>query len=168
MAAGSTYSPIATTSLGSAVSSYTFSSIPSTYTDLVLIANFDGSVSSYTTLTFNGVTGTSYSRTRLIGNGSAATSDRTANTAGIINLTYNTAGTPVTGIYQIFNYANTTTYKTVICRDASQPDDVAAHVGMFRGSTGSATDAITSITLTKASGNYTVGSTFTLYGIASA
>ena len=164
----STYTPIATTTLGSAAATVTFSSISQTYTDLELVANFDGSVSSYTTLTFNGVTGTSYSRTRLIGSGSAASSDRTANTAGVINLTYNTAGTPVTGIYKIFNYANTNTYKTAIVKDAAQPDNVAVTVGLFRGSTGSATDAITSITLTKASGNYTVGSTFTLYGIASA
>ena len=35
MAAGSTYTPIATTTLGSNVASYTFSSIAGTYTDLV-------------------------------------------------------------------------------------------------------------------------------------
>ena len=163
-----TYEPIATTTLGSAAASYTFSSIPGTYTDLILIANFDGSASSYTTITFNGVTGTSYSRTRIIGAGTTVSSDRTTSAAGFINLTYNTAGTPSTGVYQIFNYANTTTYKTALFRDASRPDDTALTVGLFRGSTGSATDAITSITLTKASGNYTVGSTFTLYGIKAA
>lgn len=168
MAAGSTYTPIATTTLGSAVSSYTFSSIPSTYTDLIFIANFDGSASSYVTLTFNGVTGTSYSRTRLIGDGASGSSDRTANAAGIINLTYSTAGTPATGIYRIFNYSNTTTYKSVLCRDNNSADNVAIDVGLFRGSTGSSTEAITSITLTKVSGNFTVGSTFTLYGIAAA
>ena len=165
--ATNTYVALDKTTVGTATSTITFTGISQAYTDLVIVANFDGSASSYTTLTFNGITGSSYSRTRLIGNGSTVTSDRTNNTAGIINLTYNTAGTPVTGIYQVFNYANTTTYKTIICRDASQPDNVSAHAGMFRGSTGSATDAITSITLTKASGNYTVGSTFSLYGITS-
>lgn len=163
-----TYVALDKVTVGTATPSITFSSIPSGYTDLVMVANFDGSASSYVTLTFNGVSGTSYSRTRLIGNGSSATSDRTANTSGIINLTYNTAGTPVTGIYQIMNYSNTTTYKTVLCRDAAQPDNVAAHVGMFRGSTGSSTEAITSVTLTKGSGNFTSGSTFSLYGIAAA
>jgi len=164
----STYTPIYATTLSSATSSVTFSNIPTTFTDLVVVANFDGSASSYTTLTFNGVTGTSYSRTRLIGDGSATSSDRTASTAGIINLTYNTAGTTVTGIYQILNYSNSTTYKIALCKDAARPDDVAVHAGTFRGSTGSSTEPITSVTLTKVSGNYTVGSTFTLYGITAA
>ena len=42
MAAGSTYTPIATTTLGSA-GTITFSSIPSTYTDLVIVLNGNGS-----------------------------------------------------------------------------------------------------------------------------
>ena len=37
MAAGSTYTPIATTTLGSAQADVTFSSISGSYTDLVLI-----------------------------------------------------------------------------------------------------------------------------------
>jgi hypothetical protein len=163
--ATNTYVALHSTTLTSAVPSVTISSIDQTYTDLVLVANFDSSTSSYSTLTFNGVTGTSYSRTRIITNTSAASSDRTSNAAGIINLTYNTAGTPVIGIYQIFNYANTTRYKTAICRDANAADNAAATIGLFRGSTGSATDAINSITLTKVSGNFAVGSTFNLYGI---
>jgi hypothetical protein len=40
MAAGATYTPIATyTVSGSSTLTYTFSSIPSTYTDLVLVVN---------------------------------------------------------------------------------------------------------------------------------
>jgi len=37
MAAAQTYEPIANTTFGSTTSSYTFSSIPSTYTDLFLV-----------------------------------------------------------------------------------------------------------------------------------
>ena len=40
MAAGRTYTPIATTTLGSATNTLTFNSIPSTYTDLVIICNY--------------------------------------------------------------------------------------------------------------------------------
>ena len=39
MAAGNTYTPIATTTLSSSQNDITFSSIPSTYTDLVIVFN---------------------------------------------------------------------------------------------------------------------------------
>jgi hypothetical protein len=166
--ATSTYTPIATTTLASAASSYTFSSIPQTYTDLILVANFDGSASSYNTLTFNGVGGTSYSKTRVLGTGGYTVSNRSTSTSSIDGIMYNTAGTPITTILNVMNYSNTTTYKTVLIKDSNQPDNVAAHVGLFRGSTGSSTEAITSITLTKSTGNFTIGSTFSLYGISAA
>ena len=76
MAAGSTYTPIYTTTLASAAASYTFSSIPSTYTDLVIAAT--GLTTAGTTLAmrFNGDTATNYSDTYLLGNAGAASSSR--------------------------------------------------------------------------------------------
>jgi hypothetical protein len=163
--ATNTYTVIDTKTIGTATSSVTFTAIPQTYTDLVIVANFSSSTAGYSTMTFNGITGTSYSRTRLLGGGGSATSDRANNEAGIVNLAYNIAGNPLTTIVDIFDYTNTTTYKTVFARDAAQSDNVALHSGMYRGSTGSSFDAITSVTFTKGSGNYAVGSTFSLYGI---
>lgn len=163
--ATNTYIALDKQTVASPVSSITFTGIDQTYTDLDIVANFDGSASSYVTMTFNGVTGTSYSRIRIIGNGASPTSDRTSNAAGIINLTYNNAGTPVLGKYSILNYSNTTTPKPVLCRDTNAADNTALTGGLFRGSTGSSTEAITSITITKGSGNFTTGSTFSLYGI---
>jgi hypothetical protein len=74
-----TYEPIATTTLGSAASSITFSSIPATYTDLRLsVTTADaGATATYLALQFNSDTGANYSRTRITGNGSTATSNRT-------------------------------------------------------------------------------------------
>ena len=164
--ATNTYTVIDTKTIGTATSSVTFTSIPQTYTDLVIVANFSSSTNGYSTMTFNGVTGTSYSRTRLLGGGGSASSDRANNEAGIVNLAYNIAGNPLTLIVDIFSYANTTTYKTILARDAAQTDNVALHSGMYRGSTGSSFDAISSVTLTKGSGNYAIGSTFSLYGIS--
>ena len=66
MAAGITYTPIASTTLGSAAASYTFSSIPNTYTDLVLIASMADSNSGADQrmlVQVNGDTGTKYSTT---------------------------------------------------------------------------------------------------------
>ena len=70
-----TYEPIATTTLGSAVNSFTFSSIPNTYTDLVLVVVVPTAASSGTFgLRFNSDTASNYSHTTLSGNGSSAVS----------------------------------------------------------------------------------------------
>jgi len=99
MAAGSTYTPIATTTLGSSATSYTFTSIPSTYTDLVIVAQIKGDTTTYLNLRFNGDTGSNYSRTTLSGNGSTASSERRSNQTWI-NTDYNEA------IQTDFNYIN--------------------------------------------------------------
>jgi len=81
MAAGSTYTPIATTTLGSTTASYTFSSIPSTYTDLVLVvigeAYFTSTNYINTGVQFNSDTGSNYAAHYLIGNGSSVSSGAT-------------------------------------------------------------------------------------------
>jgi len=52
-----TYEPIATTTLGSNQTTITFSSIPSTYTDLVIVSNMGTTTASYPFIRFNGDTG---------------------------------------------------------------------------------------------------------------
>jgi FlaG/FlaF family flagellin (archaellin) len=68
-------------------------------------------------------------------------------------------------IYQFMNYSNTTTYKTVLGRSNVQDFRVASIVGLWRS-----TSAINTISLRSdnASYNFTVGSTFTLWGIKAA
>jgi len=74
-----TYEPIATTTLTGGTS-YTFTSIPATYTDLVLVVNAaTASGSSNLAMQFNADTGSNYSFTRIFGNGSSASSSRAAN-----------------------------------------------------------------------------------------
>ena len=72
MAALSSYTPIATYTIPTAVNSYTFSSVPSTYTDLQLVIS--GTLSSGATmqLVFNGDTTNVYSGTALYGDGTSA------------------------------------------------------------------------------------------------
>jgi hypothetical protein len=167
MPAGSTYTPIATTTLGSAVSSYTFTSIPSTYTDLVLIANYATSSNAAESVyvQFNSDSGSNYSSTDLIGDGSSATSGRTTS-ASYIRIGGRAVGTSSTAnisITHFQNYANTTTYKTLLNRFGAAALGTVATVGLWRN-----TAAITSITVAGNSQNLSTGSTFTLYGIASA
>jgi hypothetical protein len=179
MAAGSTYTPIFTTTLGSAAASVTFSSIPSTYTDLVLVSFAQGQASggdNRLQLQFNGDTATNYSSTYLVGNGSTASSARDTNRSQIDNVTQladsgSSSFSPF--IHHIMNYANTTTYKTVLQRGNDAGDtttsyrQTGASAGLWRS-----TSAITSIVIKGGGGNsssgFSAGSTFTLYGIAAA
>jgi hypothetical protein len=169
MAAGSTYTPIATVSTSAA--SYTFSSIPSTYTDLVLIGSLrsDKTTANSDTLfvQYNGDTGTNYSTIRMQGNGSTATAAKQTNTAQIALPEISSNGdtsnifTPV--IHNVMNYSNSSTYKTSISRTNAVSVFVIAVAGLWRS-----TSAITSITIFPAGGNFVSGSTLTLYGIAAA
>jgi hypothetical protein len=168
----STYEPIATTTLGSNNANITFSSIPSTYTDLVLVMNYgSNSADTVVSLQFNSDTGSNYSVTTLGGNGSSAFSGRNSNQTimRIVNNIGATSGSIYNmSILNIMNYQNSTTYKTVIARSgtaASPPSPgTEATVGLWRS-----TSAITSLVLNNFSGgNFITGSTFTLYGIKAA
>lgn len=157
-----TYEPIATTTLGTAASSVTFSSISSTYTDLVLV--FGGSVSSFGNLRIqlNGDTGTNYSWTRLLGDGSAAQSDR-GSSQSFINIAILDTNVIGNAIAHLQNYSNTTTNKTVITRGNSTGTYLGATVGLWRN-----TAAINSILIYNSAGNLNSSSVITLYGIKSA
>ena len=176
MAAGSTYTPIATTTLGSAQTSYTFSSISGSYTDLVLIVSGFGAVADgYSVLAQVGNgsidTGANYSTTRLSGDGSTASSGRASN-ANFMRLQsvtgQSTTSSNITNlIINFMNYSNTTTYKTVLNRanqtSGSYPGTEAI-VNLWRST--SAIDTIKVFPFTGAS--FATGSTFTLYGITAA
>lgn len=160
-----TYTPIASITLGADATSVTFTSIPQTYTDLVLVsqtANTGGAANSLA-FRFNSDTGTNYSFTRMYGNGSAAASDRESNInymgLGIVgNSAITSAGT---FINNIMNYANTTTNKTVISRSSDTASTyVSEYVSLWRS-----TAAITSITVLLSGNSLRSGSTFNLYGI---
>jgi hypothetical protein len=162
MPAGPTYEPIATTTLGSAQSSVNFTNFGG-YTDLVLVTSIKDSNDYALLRVGNGSldTGSNYSRTYMLGNGSTATSSRTSNatswyvSADISNYELN--------IHHIMNYSNTTTNKTSVERATA--DGAYAGVNLWRS-----TSAITVLSILSATGTSSLatGSTFTLYGIKSA
>lgn len=170
-----TYTPIATTTLGSAASSVTFSSISGSYTDLILVTNSASSNTiGFQYLRFNSDSNTNYSATSLSGDGTSATSQRSSNSnkgwlgywTGIENTI------KANSITHIQNYSNATTYKSWLTRNNNPNGSqyslgTEAMVGLWRS-----TSAITSITIyNQASGtdyNFAAGSTFTLYGITAA
>jgi hypothetical protein len=164
MPAGNTYEAIATQTLGSAAATLTFSSIPSTYTDLVLVfqgGQTAGSVQGFN-FQLNGDTGTNYSYTRIYGDGSAVYSDRvTSFTSGQIgNLT---ADLTTNALAHFQNYSNTTTYKTVLTRNNLPSSYVFAEVNLWRS-----TSAINQISIFSTTGNLLSGTVASLYGIKAA
>ena len=158
-----TYEPIATTTLGSAQATVSFTSISGSYTDLVLVATvkLTSSNTDRLFLQFNGDTATNYSATYLQGDGSAAASGRFSSVSEMRFYNQSTADF-YPNIIHIMNYANSTTYKTAIGRSSAAAISATATVGLWRN-----TAAITQVDV-KSPNTFTSGSTFTLYGIASA
>lgn len=164
-----TYTPIATTTLGSTTASYTFSSIPSTYTDIVLVADMADSntgADQRMLVRVNGDSSTNYSTTIVYGSGSSATATINSNRTFFDNSSgaSNSITSGSANIYHFMSYSNTTTYKTVLYRQNNLVNTAgtSAIVGLWRS-----TSAINSITIF-CIGSLVAGSTFTLYGIKAA
>lgn len=162
--ATATYTPIATVTITTPIIYADFTSIPSTYTDLILVSNFSCALSGNTWIRLgNGSldTGSNYSVTSLYGDGSSASSNRFSNISWIY--TGDSGTTRSMNIAQIQNYSNTTTYKTLLARDSAPASGVSAWVGLWRS-----TSAINTLRFQSTSGLFQAGSTFTLYGIKAA
>ena len=158
-----TYEPIATQTLGSAAASVTFSSIPQTYTDLVLIVNTQTSSNVNVFMRFNVDTSSNYSDTRLVGNGSAASSGRLTSQTSAIIISGDPSLNFSTYKVDIFNYTNATTFKTFLIR-SNTADRAASLVGLWRATPA----AISTINIRVDTGTFNTSSTFTLYGIKAA
>jgi hypothetical protein len=159
-----TYTLISSNVLSSSAASVTFSSIPGTYTDLVVRASIRTTVgSSVVDVTFNSST-SSYSSTILTGNGSTTSSSRQSNTTE----------------FQVSNVSSTNTANTFSSVEIYVPSYLVSqnkpvsHFGVTENNATSAiirpmaslwsnTSAITSITFTYS--NIASDSSFYLYGI---
>lgn len=171
----STYTPIATVTItGSTTDLVAFNSIPSTYTDLILVCNARSQRTGYTTSELytyiNNDSASNYSRTRIWSNGSSAYSDRNTNQGlalfGEIPAANATSGAFGIVILHLMNYSNTSTYKTLISRNGFGQ---ATAQGDFYVNSWRSTSAISNLSIYNTSANYySVGSTFTLYGIKAA
>ncbi len=161
MAAGSTYEPIATyTVSGSSQRSYTFSSIPSTYTDLVLVVRGSAGAGANCYIRFNSDTGTNYSFVYASGNGSGTEAgSATSQDAAYIGAFYGNSMC----ITNVMNYSNTTTYKTLYSREGDSSQFTRMYVNTWRS-----TAAINSLTFLGNENNLDIGTTLTIYGIAAA
>lgn len=170
----SSYESIATASL-SGISTYTFSSIPSTFKHLqvrMMVRNSDASAGNNNLyLQFNGDTGSNYSFHQLYGNGtSAAASGLVSQTSTPISYTVNNgeaANLFGVGILDVLDYTSSSKNKTVRCLtgfDLNGSGTVAV-----KSTAWLSTNAITSLTLINGGAtNFASGSSIALYGIKEA
>ena len=161
-----TYDLIASYTLPSAANSYTFSSIPSTYTDLVLVMNWAGdSVAANMYLRFNGDSGNNYYGPMFSGTGS--TPAGSVNGAGNQTGTITWTGASFNDIWgahtvHINEYKNTNIWKSALSRGGST-NEATMGCGLW-----ASTAAINSIEVRSGGPNWKTGSVFTLYGITAA
>lgn len=150
-----TYDLIASSILTSQAASVTFSSLPTTFRDLIIVTNalvpsnqvdaniqFNGDTSNYTRVFMYQV-----SNTKLAGTGT----DRQS---------FAPRTSPGTNIIQIFDYRQTDRHKSTLVRS-----DETNYITYTQASRWASTAAITSILLSPASGNWNTGATFHLYGV---
>jgi hypothetical protein len=165
-----TYEPIATQTLSSPATGIDFTSIPATYTDLrivmlpLVVSTWDNSPLR---MRFNSDSTTNYSRTRIRGNGSTVSSERTTSADRFdVSIGGIMVSTPTLYEIDVFSYAGST-YKTClmgISDDLNGSGYSGKGVGLWRS-----TSAITSISLySYVTDILAAGTTATLYGILKA
>jgi hypothetical protein len=170
-----TFTLIASSTAGSGgAADFTFTSIPSTYTDLCVYLS-GRSTASFTRrilrLRINGSsTASDYSGRDLIGSGSAASSGTQApgdsSYIQIYDLPAASATANTFGNISIYipNYANSSTYKSISVDSVAEDNATAAYMSLLAGLYNQNT-AISQIYLAPDSGNFAQHSTAYLYGI---
>ena len=167
-----TYTLIASNTLSSAAAAVTFSSIPATYTDLVIRFAIRDTYSAAANaaqarVTHNGTTA-NYSWTELNGTGASAASGRLSNQAYYETdagspTNANTANTFSSAELYIPSYTASQN-KPVSVFSVGENNTTTAYMSV-RAALWRNTDAITSITLTANISTFVAGSSFFLYGI---
>ena len=162
-----TYEPIATTTLGSAASTITFSAIPNTFTDLRLVLVAIDSAGAGVRMTYNNDTGTNYSNTQLYGAFSNAYSGRSTSIAYCDLSVLGLFSTPKLITVDIFSYAGSTNKTNLVefsgDTNGASTDGVARVVNLWRS-----TAAINRLDLSLSSGQFDAGTSATIYGILKA
>ncbi len=150
-----TYVQLNNVTLASSVPSVTFSNIPGTYRDLILVSRNSATVADSIFLRFNNNT-SDYTAVRIYNSGNSPISDTWAPAEIGFNTTNNI------GIAQIMDYSAIDKHKTYLTRwgNADGTPYVQAYAARW-----ASTDAITSVNIVVGSGSIASGSTFTLYGI---
>lgn len=161
------YTPLQSIQLTQNTTSVTFSGIPQTYQDLILVMSVQGASAASSRdpgIRFNGDNTSNYSYTGTTGNGSTVSSFRSTNqTAGVAGFRFPTSNNELI-VMHIQNYSNSTTFKSAILRTNDSSSLVGMAANLWRN-----TSPISSITILGSdlgTINMVTGSTFDLYGIS--
>ena len=163
---------IASTTLSTATNTITFSSIPADYTHLQLRVLSKSSVTGTggyqdISMNVNSDTGANYSWHELNANGTTASAYGTGS-ASLIRIADNpgayVANSFGAAIIDFVDYANVNKYKTFRCLWGFDGNGDQQRISLRSGNWRS-NSAITSITLTNPSYNFTTYSSFSLYGV---
>ena len=155
-----TYDLIDSVTFG-ASTSVTFSSIPSSYRDLILVGDGEGdSSTAFIVIRYNSDTGSNYNRVRMYGNGSTTSSQAASNQAGVYGTVFEN-GSMSNFIHQILDYSATDKHKPSLTRTNRTGSSVEAQASRWAD-----TSAITSVTIEVYAGTPTSTSSVYLYGVA--
>ena len=153
-----TYTPLATVTLASSASSVTFSNIPATYRDLILIFNGTGSgTTGNLRMTFNGSTLSNFTDVRMYNFNNSSGSDTTG---GDSLVSLGAINNRQASVVQIMDYSATDKHKTYLFRGGATAVGVGASINRWAN-----TAAITSIVLVNTAGTIDAGATLNLYGV---
>lgn len=158
-----TYEPIATVTATGGTSILIMSSIPQSFTDLVLIVNGNNNVDDEFRLRFNNDAGLNYRVLFVYGSsGGVSSSEYVGTNYAQIGGIYSTGTRTGQVMANIFSYSNGNINK-VVSSIASSGNYI-----QFRTNTWRSTAVITQIDAFLAGGTFTNPTTFTLYGIKAA
>lgn len=175
MAAGQTYTPINTITItGSSTNQVDFTSIPQTYTDIVIVAyvrSLAAASSDIMNFWLNNDNTSLYGMSSITGDGSAAAASRETGIP-FWRQGYGVVGNTATANYfgystiHLNNYTNTNGYRTALWRSGSDRGGtgyVMLSTHVYKSQT-----AMSRATFSCNGGNFAAGTVFSLYGITAA
>ena len=170
-----TYRVLASTVLTTTTQNVAFSSIPSTFTDLVLrITNRSGEASSpdyFFTIRLNGDNTSAYTYTRILGQGTSVSANRGTGSTSLLagSTTAGGATSNAFGAHEIYIPNYTSNQPKIVASDSAQEtNSTSAYRSTIAGTWNPSPvqAAVTSITITDGGGvGFVNGSSFYLYGI---
>ena len=153
-----TYVALATETLSGTDASITFSSIPATYRDLVLVINATTTANAPVGVYINGDSGSNYSAVRAYGNIDGAYSQSVS--GNYLDFDFGSTDGNNMWFLNFMDYSATDKHKTVLIKANQNAADVTMWASRWAN-----TSAITSLECFTSGSTWTVGSTFSLYGI---